>query len=445
MRKILLLEDERNVRYAVKRVLEEAGFSVKDIENPHEIDNLTSYSLLILDIKLKNTSGIDFLRTLREKGFSIPVVVITAYANPENIISASRYGAIDILKKPFGKEELLGLVRQVLKEEEPSAKKPEVLAGGSIIGDAPSMMEVFKKVGAAASSDMTVLLVGETGVGKDFMAKVIHENSLRKDAPFVAINCSAIPETLFEAELFGCKKGAFTGAIKDVKGKVEIAEGGTLFLDEIGDIPYPLQSKLLRFLEDKSFYRLGDDEERKADVRIIAATNRDLQSLVEKGKFREDLYYRLSQLTISIPPLRERKEDIPKLINFFIKKANDEFGTQVRGVSKSALEEALNYTWKGNIRELKNTVYKRVLEVKEGYIENLQVPKESIKNINPLVRELLEALPEGEIKRFLPEMERELLSFLMERYGGNKSKIAELLNISRNTLRVKLSSYGIEG
>ncbi|RLJ70549.1 two component Fis family sigma54 specific transcriptional regulator [Hydrogenivirga caldilitoris] len=442
MGSILLIEDERNARYALKRVLEDAGFSVVDVEDPKEAKNPDSFSLLILDLKLKNLSGIDFLQELRERGINVPVIVITAYANPENIISASRYGVVDILKKPFEREELLELVERVLEEKE-SSGEPQRYSEGVIVGESKKMVEVFKKVGMAASTDMNVLLVGETGVGKDMLAKVIHEKSHRKEGPFIAINCSAIPENLLEAELFGYRKGAFTGATRDIRGKIELAEGGTLFLDEIGDMPLPLQAKLLRFLETKSFYRLGEERERSSNVRVIAATNRNLRKMIEEGNFREDLYYRLSQILIEIPPLRERKEDIPILIEMFIDRANKEFGTSVKGVSKVALEEAISYEWKGNVRELKNVVYKTVLETKGGYIEKFIFDQECRENVEELLNRCMSMLSEEEYKEFLARAEKSLLRYLLDKYEGNKSKVANLLGISRNTLRMKLKTLGL--
>jgi len=438
MRRILLIEDEREARYAIKRVLEGAGYSVVGVEDPREVKDFTGFDLVLLDLKLKDTSGIDVLREMREKGINLPVVVITAYANAENFISAFRYGAMEILKKPFDKKELLEVIESALAEIEP--KEPEGL-GGVIVGESKSMLEVFKKVGLAASTDMNVLLVGETGVGKDLLAKTIHESSRRREKPFVAINCSAIPENLLEAEFFGYRKGAFTGALRDSKGKVELADGGTLFLDEIGDMPFSLQAKLLRFLEDRTFYRLGDERELRADVRVIAATNRDIKRLIEEGKFREDLYYRLSQIVIEIPPLRDRKEDIPKLVEFFIKKANLEFGTRVTGVEEGVMEKVLSYEWKGNVRELKNAVYMAVLETKKGKIKSIKpLEEEGERDVYELLERCLEKLPESEYPNFLREVEMRFIRFLMDRCGGNKSEVAKLLGISRNTLRLKLAS-----
>ena len=442
MRSVLVIEDDRDARYALRRVLEEAGYSVFDVGDPSQVKEVDGFDLLVLDLKLGRSSGLDFLRRLREEGKNIPVVVITAYANPENIISASRYGAIDILKKPFEKGDLLEVVERIINDPGVPQRIP-ASSENPIIGESKSMLEVFKKVGLAASTDMNVLLVGETGVGKDLLAKTIHENSGRKDFPFLAINCSAIPENLLEAELFGYKKGAFTGAIKDAKGKVELGEGGTLFLDEIGDMPYSLQAKLLRFLENKKFYRLGDEKEREANIRVISATNRDLRKMIEVGKFREDLYYRLSQIVIEIPPLRERKEDIPFLIDFFIGRANEEFGTEVQGLSDSALKEALDYEWKGNVRELKNLIYKVVLETRKGYVEKLPLVPSGEEKTEDLIDVCIRKLKEEEFRDFLPEVERRLLGYLMERYEGNKSRVARVLGISRNTLKSKLKALGL--
>ncbi len=434
--RILLVEDDPNARYALERVLRQEGYEVEAVEESPGCENLEGYDLLILDLKLKNLSGVDFLKKIREEGKSIPVVVITAYANPENVISVSRYGAIDILKKPFDKEEILGLVNRLLREDRPAPQDTDYQ--GDIVGASREMMEVFKKVGLAASTEMNVLLMGETGVGKDLLAKVIHEKSARGEGPFVSVNCSAIPENLLEAELFGYRKGAFTGAVRDTKGKIKLAEGGTLFLDEIGDLPLSLQAKLLRFLENRSFYRLGDEKERKANVRIVAATNRDLGRMIKEGLFREDLYYRLSQIVIEIPPLRKRKEDIPPLIDLFIKKANEELGTRVMGISEKALKEAVTYDWKGNVRELKNAVYKAVIETKEGYIERLVPCEEERRDVEALMLECIEKTPEEELKNLVPTFERKVIQYLMKKYSGNKSKVAQVLGVSRNTLRVKL-------
>ena len=320
---------------------------------------------------------------------------------------------------------------------------PKEINGFPIVGSSPKMLEVFKMIGLASSNDMNVLITGETGTGKEVIARAIHENSERSGNPFIAINCSAIPKHLLEAELFGYIKGSFTGALKDTPGKVELANRGTLFLDEIGDMPQELQTKLLRFLEEKKFYRIGDTKETHVNVRIIAATNRNLEILIEEGSFRADLYFRLAQITINVPPLRERKEDIPELISFFISKANGELGTEVEGFEEDVLEKAIQYSWPGNVRELKNVVYRSVLETKKGYIKQLpisfsQLPNQSLEDI---LREYIKSVPEEEIGNIPSVFEQALLKILMERYGENKSKIANVLNISRNTLRAKIRQY----
>jgi transcriptional regulator with PAS, ATPase and Fis domain len=303
------------------------------------------------------------------------------------------------------------------------------------------MFEVFKKVGLACQNELNVLITGETGVGKEVVAKLIHENSLRRKGPFVILHCPAIPWDLFEAELFGYVKGAFTGALVDKKGKAKLAEGGTLFLDEIGDVPYKLQAKLLAFVERKSFFPLGSSKEEKADVRLIFATNRDLKKMVEEGKFREDLYHRISQLEIQVPPLRERKEDIKPLVEYFTALANAELGTGVEGVEEQALRRLMDYSFPGNVRELKNLVYKVVLETRFGKIKDFALQEEkSTSSFEKALEFLLDAVPEEELPNLLERVELYLIKKLLERYSGNKSKVASLLGVSRNTLESRLKN-----
>jgi len=379
------------------------------------------------------------MEKLRAKGFNIPVIFITAYADADAVVSASRLGAVDVLKKPFSSQELLQAVKNALEfvpKLEPSYSREL-----KVVGSSRAMFEVFKKVGLACQNGLNVLITGETGVGKEVVAKLIHENSHRRKGPFVILHCPAIPWDLFEAELFGYVKGAFTGALVDKKGKAKLAEGGTLFLDEIGDVPYKLQAKLLAFVERKSFFPLGSSREEKADVRLIFATNRDLKKMVEEGKFREDLYHRISQLEIQVPPLRERKEDIKPLVEYFVALANAELGTSVEGVEEQALKKLMDYSFPGNVRELKNLVYKAVLETRFGKIKDFALREE--KN-NPSFEKalelLLDAVPEEELPNLLERVELYLIKKLLERYSGNKSKVASLLGISRNTLESRLKN-----
>jgi len=441
--KVLVLDDERDVLYAIGKVLERAGFEPICVDEPYEaLKRAKESDTAVIDIKLGDCSGIEVLKKLREEGITIPVIMITAYTSPENVIKATKFGAVEILKKPFDLKDLLESVEKVIPKKKKSVI-PKEINGFPIVGSSPRMLEVFKMIGLASSNDMNVLITGETGTGKEVIARAIHENSERSGNPFIAINCSAIPKHLLEAELFGYVKGSFTGAIKDTPGKVELADRGTLFLDEIGDMPRELQTKLLRFLEEKKFYRIGDTKETHVNVRIIAATNRNLESLIEKGDFRADLYFRLAQITINVPPLRERKEDIPELINFFISKANTELGTEVEGIEEEALEKATLYAWPGNVRELKNVVYRSVLETKKGYIKHLALPSGQLPNqsLEDILREYIKSVPEEEIGNIQSVFEQALLKVLMERYGENKSKIASILNISRNTLRAKIRQY----
>jgi DNA-binding NtrC family response regulator len=438
--RVVVVDDDFGVLHSIKRVLSSKGFEVVALQSSEGLEEyLPESDLLLMDIRLEGERGTEVMEKLRAKGFNIPVIFITAYADADAVVSASRLGAVDVLKKPFSSQELLQAVKNALEfvpKLEPSYSREL-----KVIGSSRAMFEVFKKVGLACQNGLNVLITGETGVGKEVVAKLIHENSLRRKGPFVILHCPAIPWDLFEAELFGYVKGAFTGALVDKKGKAKLAEGGTLFLDEIGDLPYKLQAKLLAFVERKSFFPLGSSREEKADVRLIFATNRDLKKMVEEGKFREDLYHRISQLEIHVPPLRERKEDIKPLVEYFVALANAELGTSVEGVEEQALRKLMDYSFPGNVRELKNLVYKAVLETRFGKIKDFALHEE--KN-NPSFEKalelLLDAVPEEELPNLLERVELYLIKKLLERYSGNKSKVASLLGISRNTLESRLKN-----
>ncbi|MFN4013662.1 MAG: sigma-54-dependent transcriptional regulator [Aquificaceae bacterium] len=440
-KRVLLVDDDPTVLYSIKKVLSQKGFEVYTLESPDGMeDYLDVCDVLLMDIRLKERSGVDVVYDLRAKGIKKPVVFITAYTDFDNIVKASKLGSVEILKKPFDAEDLIKALERAIDSHQPllDVCREEY----KVIGVSEAMFEVFKKVGMASANDLNVLITGETGVGKDLIARLIHLNSSRKDSPFVVINCPSIPWDLFEIELFGCVKGAFTGAIADKKGKAELAEGGTLFFNEIGDLPYKLQAKLLDFIERKSFYPVGGSKEVKADVRLIFATNKNLRQLTREDKFREDLYHRISQMEIYIPPLRERKEDIPALINFFISTANKDLGLKVVGISEKALQKALEYPWYGNVRELKNVIYKAALDTKAGKIEDLPLEEKGSKGTIPSLSDFLDiyisSKKEEELSNALEELEVAFIKKLLERYSGNKSKVAQLLGISRNTLNAKL-------
>jgi DNA-binding NtrC family response regulator len=438
--RVVVVDDDFGVSHSIKRVLSSKGFEVVALQSSEGLEEyLPDSNLLLMDIRLEGERGTEVLEKLRAKGFNTPVIFITAYADADTVVSASRLGAVDVLKKPFSSQELLQAVKNALEfvpKLEPSYSKEL-----KVVGSSRAMFEVFKKVGLACQNELNVLIKGETGVGKEVVAKLIHENSLRRKGPFVILHCPAIPWDLFEAELFGYVKGAFTGALVDKKGKAKLAEGGTLFLDEIGDVPYKLQAKLLAFVERKSFFPLGSSREEKADVRLIFATNRDLKKMVEEGKFREDLYHRISQLEIQVPPLRERKEDIKPLVEYFIALANAELGTNVEGVEEQALRKLMDYSFPGNVRELKNLVYKAVLETRFGKIKDFALHEEkNTSSFEKALELLLDAVPEEELPNLLERVELYLIKKLLERYSGNKSKVASLLGISRNTLESRLKN-----
>ena len=438
--RVVVVDDDFGVLHSIKRVLSSKGFEVVALQSSEGLEEyLPESDLLLMDIRLEGERGTEVMEKLRAKGFNIPVIFITAYADADAVVSASRLGAVDVLRKPFSSQELLQVVKNALEfvpKLEPSYSREL-----KVVGSSRAMFEVFKKVGLACQNELNVLITGETGVGKEVVAKLIHENSLRRKGPFVILHCPAIPWDLFEAELFGYVKGAFTGALVDKKGKAKLAEGGTLFLDEIGDVPYKLQAKLLAFVERKSFFPLGSSKEEKADVRLIFATNRDLKKMVEEGKFREDLYHRISQLEIQVPPLRERKEDIKPLVEYFTALANAELGTGVEGVEEQALRKLMDYSFPGNVRELKNLVYKAVLETRFGKIKDFALHEEkSTSSFEKALELLLDAVPEEELPNLLERVELYLIKKLLERYSGNKSKVASLLGISRNTLESRLKN-----
>lgn len=389
------------------------------------------------------------LERIRMGGSQTPAIVVLPRMIPEQIIAATRLGAIEVLFHPIDCEKLLVAARRAIMIQRTKVGLPTCDQLPAVLGESPKMLEVFKQVGIAASNNLNVLIGGETGVGKEVASYCIHKHSARADGPFVAINCAALSEQLIEAELFGHARGAFTGSVRDVPGKVEIADGGTLFLDEVGDLPQSCQAKLLRFLEDRTFYRLGEVHQRTSDVRIVAATNRNLAAEVAAGRFREDLYYRLAQITLVVPPLRERVEDIPVLINAFIAKANTTLNLQITGVSPEAMEAARRFHWPGNVRQLRNVVFQAAIRQRAGEISAFHFPGDdaadkaegSAVDLESIVRA---AINRGQVRNLLGNLEAMALKTLLNFYGGNRSRISSELGISRNTLRAKLREYGID-
>ncbi len=377
MQTILIVDDDKSIRYSLKRMLE-GSFAILTAQNGEEAlqrvrDN--SPDLVLMDIKMPGQSGIDVLKEIKQIDPKTLVIMMTAYGTTETAIEAMKYGAFDYIIKPFPIPQMKELVekaislRKLMKEEVTYAQgEDEKQAEGKeerIIGASPKMQEIYKLVGQISQSDITVLLRGESGTGKELLARAIYHHSLRSNQTFLPINCAAIPDTLLESELFGHEKGAFTGAISRRIGKLEQCQGGTVFLDEIGDMSLPTQAKLLRILQERSFERLGGMETIKVDVRFIVATNKDLETAITNGQFREDLYYRLNVVSITVPPLRDRKEDIPELVSYFLKRFNQELRKRVGGISSGAMKNILSYGWPGNVRQLEN-VLKRAMVLCQG-------------------------------------------------------------------------------
>jgi DNA-binding NtrC family response regulator len=451
---ILIIEDEAKLRRLLELNLGDDGLktlSAGDAETGLKLLNSEPVHLVLTDLKLPGMSGLDFLQKAKEQNSALPIVVMTAFGSVETAVEAMKAGASDYVLKPFSLTEIRIVVHKELdhsrlQEENRSLREAlgQKYSHPNIVARSPKMQEVLATVERVAPTNSTVLLGGESGVGKDLIARVIHEKSRRASGPFVKINSTAIPENLLESELFGYERGAFTGAATSKPGKFELADKGTLFLDEIGDVPPATQVKLLRVLQEREFERLGGTRTIKVDVRLLAATNRDLRAALEQGTFREDLYYRLNVVPIDIAPLRERKEDIPDLANLFLARFSKDSGrdaaTRVRGITPAAMQMLLSHYWPGNVRELQNVI-ERACALAVG-------PELDVKDIQldtPRSR-----AGAGSNDRFLPEgmtldqWEDEMIRESLKRANGNKSQAARLLGLSRNALRYRLSKIGIE-
>src|SRR5690242_14533675 len=447
-KRILVVEDEEKLRRVIELQLLSSGFDVDKAASAEEGLRIVDRADLVLtDLKLPNMDGLQFLNLIRRQNAQVPVVVMTAYGSVETAVESMKSGATDFLLKPFSLDHLMQVVHKALEvralRDENRQLKEELgrrYEFDNIIGRSEPMQEIFAAVERVAPTRATVLLAGESGVGKDLIARAIHYRSPRRDRPLVKINCTAIPENLMESELFGYEKGAFTGAVTSKPGKFEQADTGTVFLDEIGDVPAAVQVKLLRILQEREFERLGSNVTRHIDVRVIAATNQDLRAALEQGTFREDLYYRLNVVPINIPPLRERKQDIPFLANHFVQKLAPDTGCQVESITDAAIEKLMQYHWPGNVRELENVIERSLVmatgsELDAGDIRLEMAPRaRSQSDEHPF-------LPEGQT---LDEYEQEIIREALRRADGNKSQAARMLGLTRNALRYRLSQMGLE-
>lgn len=445
LNKVLVIDDDASIRESLEMYLQDKGLEVQTAETGNiGFMACLDYKpqIVILDIRLPDVSGLEILQRIVEKCPDSRVIIITAYHDMESSIEAMRYGAYDYIQKPLSVRELERSITRSLHISKASLSSPHLVDDYQertlrkrIVGDTRAMRSIFKFIGLLSCNRATVLIEGETGTGKELLAQVVHESSLWKDHPFITIDCTTLVESLFESEMFGYKKGAFTGAFESKKGRIELASTGTIFFDEVGELPLPLQAKLLRFLEYGDFTRVGGNQTRQSEARIITATNRNLKDLVQQGRFRQDLFFRLKVFTIRVPPLRERASDIPELVRFFLATINRDLGTKVAKVEKGAMEILKGHSWPGNVRELKNTLMKAVLESR-GTVLMADAVDAALSGSST-------DLPDEPSLRTLEQVEREYILMAFSRCGGNVSVTAKVLGISRPTLRKRLNQYRI--
>ncbi len=450
---ILLVDDEPDILITMKEILEDEGYEVEATDDPENALNLSlkkDYDLIISDLKMPKMTGEELLCKVRENNDITSFIIVTAYGTIDTAVSCMKKGAFHYITKPVNFndplvwkiiEEAVKKARVLRENRELKKKLGEVRQETGldyIITQNPYMKNLLDYVKKVAVFDFTVLIYGESGVGKELFAKAIHDASNRRNKPFLAINCAAIAPEVMESEFFGAKKGVYTGAIEDRKGILEQANGGTVFLDEISEMPLNIQSKFLRFLQSKEIRRIGDMNSIKVDVRIIAATNKDLKELVKQGKFREDLYFRLEGIKIEIPPLRERKEDIPLLANYFLQKFNEKYGKNIKGITQEALKALVNYKWEGNVRQLENVINQACI-IADDYIDLEHLPPYITQNEEKFTFEYSKA-KELHTKKFAQSYFRVLLSIT----GGNISQAAKLANIERQSLQKLLKKFSID-
>jgi DNA-binding NtrC family response regulator len=467
--RVLVVDDEKNITFVIQAMLEKAGFEAIVFNDSAEaLDALSSedLDLVITDLYMPGPSGMEILSYCQKNYSQLPIVIITAYGTVEAAVSALKLGAFDFITKPFDQTELLNVVQKAVATHRQRQKEPIILlshplqaagsanvsagaevnlnAISSIIGTSPQMQEVFKVISKIAHSPSTVLVWGESGTGKELVAYEIHRLSGRSTKPFIKINCAAIPATLIESELFGYEKGAFTGAVASKPGRFELAHEGTLFLDEVAEMPLEMQVKLLRILQEQEFERVGGVNSIKVDVRIITATNKDLEMEVKAGRFREDLYYRLNVVPIHLPPLRDRKEDIELLVKSFLSQFNEKLKKAITGLTPETLIALKAYSWPGNIRQLEN-VLERMMLMCDGNILSVEDLPDELLSLVPSREEKSEGTPSLKqiVRKQTQSLERDLIEKALEETGGNVTRTAEKLGLSRKGLQLKMKELGI--
>jgi len=451
MRRVLVVDDEENIRLVLRTLLKKHGYDVEVADSGEAaLAALEAFDpdVILTDVRMPRMGGLDLLGALKAKQHSATVIVMSAYGNVDLAIEAMKAGAYDYVSKPFKPDEIVLALRKAEEREtlrrENRALKEQIQKENqfeSILAKSAPMIAIFKTVSKIADYKTTVLITGESGTGKELVARAIHTQSSRKGAPFVAINCGAIPENLLESELFGHKKGAFTDANADRRGLFEEATRGTLFLDEIGELPLSLQVKLLRVVQEEHIRRLGDSKDVKVDVRIIAATHRDLTADVKAGRFREDLFYRIHVLSIHIPPLRDRREDVGLLIDHFITRNNARLGTNIRGVSNEGRKFLLEYSWPGNVRELENTIERAMVLAESDVLQIGDLPERIRDALDPVQVHL--ASGELSVKKTNAAIEQILIRRALQKTKGNRTRAADLLEISHRALLYKIKDYKI--
>ncbi|ORJ55852.1 sigma-54-dependent transcriptional regulator [Geothermobacter hydrogeniphilus] len=453
MNHILIVDDEKNYRLVLAELLRGAGYRVSLAENPFAALELLSredVALILSDLKMPQMDGLEFYRNVVERYGKLPFILMTAYATVETALTALKSGIHDYLLKPFNNDEVLLVIHQALEhsriqiENQALRRQLEKSYGRELIGESPSIRQLLEQIARIAPAPSPVLISGESGVGKELVARIIHRSSSRSQGPWVAVNCATFPENLLESELFGHERGAFSGAGERKKGLVEMAGSGTLFLDEIGELPLAMQPKLLRLLQEKVYRRVGGTIELRADVRLIAAGNRDLRDMVAAGTFREDLYYRLNVVELPVPPLRERVDDIPLLAQYFLQNLAAELNRNVTGISPAAMDRLKQYHWPGNIRELRNTIERALLFCNDTQLQSRDLPAElGSDNDRPADPERArpERNPGESLPDYLDRVEESVLRGALIEARGIQAQAARNLGISRSNLQYKLKKY----
>jgi two-component system nitrogen regulation response regulator GlnG len=453
--KVWIADDDEAIRMVLEEGLKSADLEIvtfADAESLIDALNNDEPDLIISDIKMPGMHGYDLLKHIKNNYEKLPVIIMTAFTDMQAAIDSYGGGAFEYIPKPFDLEEAIIIVKKALEESKET--KPKKVSKSEIIGSAPSMQIVFRSIGKLANTNATVLIQGESGTGKELVSKSLHKNSPRYDMPFIALNMADIPKELIESELFGHEKGAFTGAVEQRIGRFEQANGGTLFLDEIGDMPLETQTRLLRVLSNKEFFRVGGDKPIKVDVRILAATHQSLESLVAAGSFREDLYYRLNVIRVDVPPLRQRKEDIGDLSSAFLKRHADSLSDEPKVLSPEALLALTQYNWPGNVRQLENTCYWIALMAPTQNVKLEDLPTEIISNeqspqtqindwqtgFSQWLGEVYQSNPENMLETIEPELDKIMINFALEKTSGKKQEAAKVLGLGRNTLSKKIKA-----